>query len=203
MLGEQPAEMLAELPFWVLRLYLDTFAYLAPDDEYVRSEHALIEYSIRERVQELRLVGRPQGRAVALAYWEHLGEIAPWVLALKTADHTRIARRRALPVRRRSFVTRLVLAGGVAVLAAIALVNAILPPTTHATGVVGVGAPGEVRVMGEFGTLREALFRSHGICLDESVEPADLTDELLRNGSPGATCDDLRPDGGGLVPLSD
>lgn len=195
--------MLAELPYWCLRLYLAVFAYLAPDDEHIRSEHALIEYSIRERTGELRSAGRSRVGAAVRAWWEHLGEVAPWILVAKTIDDIRVARRRALPVPRRSFLTRLAFAGVVTLLVGVSIFNATRPSTTFGTGMVETDAPGGIRETGEFGSLREALFHTQGICLDEAIEPADLTDELLRNGSPGANCDDLRPGASGAIPLSD
>ena len=171
--------------------YLAVFAYLAPDYRHARDEHSLIVTSIRQMTGDLDATGLSPIRATFRAYRLHLSELDPIALARKTSeDAVYGARNRAT---RLWHVVRLGTAIGVIVLTSSAILYR--PGGGEAAFEFGrpdptaAGQSGGTR--GEGAGLREALYRSTGVCLDRSVSAADLTDDLVQNGSPGADCSDL------------
>ncbi len=172
--------------FWVLSLYLAGFAFLSPNYSYVRREHSLIWWGIRERSSDLRRTG-----TTSLHAWgEFLGELNPLALTSKTiSDSSRapmdFTQLRWYPLRLGIVASTL--------FAVVLLAFDILPEEPPPSGISSPSSDpaGQIENLGDVDTLREGIYRSTGVCLDPEVTGWDLTDELLRDGSPGADCSEL------------
>lgn len=176
--------------FWLLATYLGVFAFLTPNYEYVRREHSLIWWGIRERASELRAAGETWPRASLRAWGEFASEINPVALIAKTVTDAATAPRDLAQLR--WYPLRL---GAVA--AAVLVVYAVMfvplpeqpPPNLIVQPASDPG--GQIAVLAEVGSLREGIYRATGVCIARDVTGPVLTEELLRDGSPGADCSDL------------
>lgn len=181
--------LLSRAAVGLLRFYLRLFCLFAPNYRAALREHSLIEWSIREEVDEAISRGASQLGAAGVAVRHHIAELEPVGLAGKTFTDARlqIANGRGDA----SFVPRLAVL--VLLLASTAFV--LLPsPVSPVAGwsqpnsVTGSSRPAEVEPADD---LREALYRSAGVCIAPGIEGPDLTEEVVLNGSPGADCSDL------------
>lgn len=184
--------LLQRLLLQLTNAYLSAFAFFMRDYRHAWIEHSLIISSIREAAAEHVAGGMGSSRALLRSYWEHAHELHPVALILKTWDDAAFGAEGA--------AGRVFQVGRIAVLVVVLMIVVNLGRSaTEGGGAFQVGRPGPVaeggtaEVLGDGPSLREAIYWSTGVCLDPNVMPHDLTDDLLRVGSPGADCSDLEP----------
>ncbi len=180
---------------WLVRVYLAAYAFLTPNFRYVHREHSLISWGIWERAADLRTTGMSPLRATSRALREHAGELNPVALLAKTAIDAAHAPRDLTQLR--WYPLRLGAIASVIFAVTLLAVDPFPEPPPPSGWSQPAGPPGsgiEQKHLGDFEPntdLREAIYRVSGVCLERGITGWDLTDELVREGSPGADCSDL------------
>lgn len=173
----------------LLRGYLWLFAFFAPNREYARCEHALLEGSLREAYAEYRERGLARAPAGFAALWDHLAELWPPALTRKTLADAACApgRDNSYLLRLASSASLILLAGsGIFALLAPHAGNMELPAHTVARAFAeGDARAGEFEVVAEPGSLQEAIYVGSGgaVCIDPELKGAELTDEIVNTPS--------------------
>ncbi len=187
--------------FGMLRCYLGLFALLAPHRGHARQEHRLIEGSIVDAYDYHRSLGVPARRAARLAFKEHISELRPLAMVQKTGHDAAYAPRSRHPYWLRlaaapvGFFLVVGAALGVSNLAPAAEAGVATPHIVGRLFPAGDPRAGQIEVLGESATSREALFFGSGgtVCLPPGTTAADFP-EALPTIAPGDTeaCADLR-----------
>lgn len=175
----------------ILRGYVSIFAYFAPDFARAQLEHSLIEGSVRDYAASLISSGVSPGHAFAQSLWRHVGELAPITLLAKTYTDSAAGSRSGAMMSAWYILRLSVPLSGVLLIAVWTAVSSA--PAVEGEWVrVGAGPVSESpTVLGSADSLRELLYRATGVCLDPIVTDADLTEDLVKHGSPDADCSDL------------
>lgn len=177
---------MGRLALTLLRAYLASIAYFAPNRLRVRQELALVEYSLLEAYESER-ARHGTVHAAWVAVRRHLNELWPPSLASKArSECMHVARDRRYPLR---------VASGVASIAVVAVAGfLVLAPDAQASGTSSVGRvfpdgdprAGQVEVIAEdVQTLQEGIYIASGgrVCIDPNLTGADLTDEIVNTSS--------------------
>lgn len=181
--------MVSTIAVAALRAYLGIFAFFAPNRDYARREHALLEGSLRDAYTQYRERGLAKTPAAFAALWDQLSEVWPLAVARKTlADAACVPGRDARYPLRLASGAGVLLAGGVGLFALLGLqAGGVSAPSHTVAQVFPSDDPrsGSVEVVAEADSFQEAIYIGTGgtICLSADFDPADLTDEILSTPS--------------------